>query len=78
MKDPFVTDSYIDSPARESLKHMDGCYSKNILKNKSFMNSRRAIQSGADKISRTFKNMRNTFGDLSQVNFNLLIQCTNL
>ncbi|CAF4885512.1 unnamed protein product [Pieris macdunnoughi] len=66
MKDPFVTDSYIDSPTRDSLKHIDGCYSKNLFKNKSFMNSRRALQSGADKISRTFKNMRNTFGDLSQ------------
>ncbi|CAK1541473.1 unnamed protein product [Leptosia nina] len=65
MKDPFVTESFIDSPSRES-KHVDGCYSKNVLKNKSFLNSRRALQSGADKISRTFKNMRSTFCDLSQ------------
>lgn len=65
MKDPFVKD--IDSPARESLKNVDGCYNKNIFKTSSFANSRRALQSGADKISKTFRSVRNTFGNLSQV-----------
>ncbi|KAH9641304.1 hypothetical protein HF086_013286 [Spodoptera exigua] len=55
MKDPFVKDSVIDSPARESLRNVEGCYNKNIFKTSSFANSRRALQSGADKISRTFR-----------------------
>lgn len=67
MKDPFVTDSGIDSPSRESLRNVDGCYNRNLFKGKSFANSRRALQSGAEKISRTFKCVRNTFGNLSQV-----------
>ncbi|CAG4934126.1 unnamed protein product [Colias eurytheme] len=66
MKDPFVNDSCIDSPARDSLKNIDGCYSKNLFKNKPFINSRRALQSGAEKISKTFKSVRNSFGNLSQ------------
>ncbi|CAH2232013.1 uncharacterized protein LOC120627864 [Pararge aegeria] len=66
MKDPFVTDSGIDSPARESLRNIEGCYNRNLFKGKSFANSRRALQSGAEKISRTFKCVRNTFGNLSQ------------
>ncbi|CAH1641296.1 unnamed protein product [Spodoptera littoralis] len=66
MKDPFVKDSVIDSPARESLRNVEGCYNKNIFKTSSFANSRRALQSGADKISRTFRSVRNTFGNLSQ------------
>lgn len=69
MTDPFASDSGIGSPAHESLKNVDGCYNKNILKSKSFANSRRALQSGAEKISRTFRSMRNTFGNLSQVTF---------
>lgn len=69
MTDPFASDSGIDSPAHESLKNVDGCYNKNILKSKSFANSRRALQSGAEKISRTFRSMKNTFGNLSQVIF---------
>ncbi|KAF9810598.1 hypothetical protein SFRURICE_021051 [Spodoptera frugiperda] len=67
MKDPFVKDSVIDSPARESLRNVEGCYNKNIFKTSSFANSRRALQSGADKISRTFRSVRNTFGNLSQI-----------
>lgn len=66
MKDPFVNDSGIDSPARDSLKNIEGCYNRNLFKGKSFANSRRALQSGAEKISRTFKSVRNTFGNLSQ------------
>ncbi|CAH0713968.1 unnamed protein product, partial [Brenthis ino] len=66
MKDPFVNDSGIDSPTRDSLRNVEGCYNKNIFKGKSFANSRRALQSGAEKISRTFKSVRNTFGNLSQ------------
>ena len=69
MKDPFVTDSGIDSPTRESFRNIEGCYNRNIFKGKSFANSRRALQSGAEKISRTFKSVRNTFGNLSQVIF---------
>lgn len=69
MKDPFVKDC-IDSPAKDSLKKVDGCYNKSIFKGESFANSRRALQSGADKISRTFRSVRNTFGNLSQVRFN--------
>nr|XP_021208386.1 uncharacterized protein LOC101742718 isoform X2 [Bombyx mori] len=65
MKDPFVKDS-IDSPAHGSLRNVEGCYNKNIFKNASFVNSRRALQSGADKITRTFRSVRNTFGNLSQ------------
>ncbi|CAH0402635.1 unnamed protein product [Chilo suppressalis] len=64
MKDPFATD-ISDSPAH-SLKNIDGCYNKNIFKTKSFANSRRALQSGADKISRTFRSVKNSFGNLSQ------------
>lgn len=67
MKDPFVNDSGIDSPARDSMRNIEGCYNKNIFKGKSFANSRRALQSGAEKITRTFKSVRNTFGNLSQV-----------
>lgn len=67
MKDPFAKDLAVDSPTRESLKNVDGCYNKKIFKSSSFANSRRAIQSGADKISRTFRSVRNTFGNLSQV-----------
>lgn len=74
MTDPFATDSGIDSPAHESLKNVDGCYNKNILKSKSFANSRRALQSGAEKISRTFRSMKNTFGNLSQVNLWLCLK----
>ncbi|KAL4711813.1 hypothetical protein ACJJTC_005982 [Scirpophaga incertulas] len=64
MKDPFVTDA-IDSPTH-SLNNVDGCFNKNPFKTKSFASSRRALQSGADKITKTFKSMRNTFGNLSQ------------
>lgn len=67
MKDPFAKDLAIDSPTRDSLKHVDGCCNKNLFKSSSFANSRRALQSGADKISRTFRSVRNTFGNLSQV-----------
>lgn len=67
MKDPFVTDSGIDSPTRDSFRNNEGCYNRNIFKGKSFASSRRALQSGAEKISRTFKSVRNTFGNLSQV-----------
>lgn len=67
MKDPFAKDLAIDSPTRESFNNVDGCYNKNIFKTGSFANSRRALQSGADKISRTFRSVRNTFGNLSQV-----------
>lgn len=67
MKDPFVKDSVIDSPTRDSLRNVDGCYNKNIFKTNSFANSRRALQSGADKITRTLRSVRNTFGNLSQV-----------
>ncbi|KAI5635671.1 hypothetical protein NE865_11577 [Phthorimaea operculella] len=66
MKDPFASDSGIDSPSHESLKNVDGCYNKNIFKTKTFANSRRALQSGAEKITRTFRNVRNSFGNLSQ------------
>ncbi|XP_059052102.1 uncharacterized protein LOC131846733 [Achroia grisella] len=65
MKDPFETDATIDSPIH-SLKNVDGCYNKKLFKTKSFANSRRALQSGAEKISRTFRSVRNTFGNLSQ------------
>ncbi|VVC97073.1 unnamed protein product [Leptidea sinapis] len=66
MKDPFVNESFIDSPAKDSLSNIDGCYRKNFFNNKSFMNSRRALQTGAEKISKTFKSVRNTFDNLTQ------------
>ncbi|CAG4968281.1 unnamed protein product [Parnassius apollo] len=66
MKDPFVSDSGIDSPTRDSMKIIDGCYNRNIFKTKPFLNSRRALQSSAEKISKTFKSVRSTFGNLSQ------------
>ncbi|XP_013188318.2 uncharacterized protein LOC132903166 [Amyelois transitella] len=65
MKDPFASDAGIDSPSH-SLKNVDGCYNNSLFKGKTFANSRRALQSGAEKISRTFRSVRNTFGNLSQ------------
>ncbi|XP_013145882.1 PREDICTED: uncharacterized protein LOC106109033 [Papilio polytes] len=66
MRDTFSSDSVIDSPTRESVKIIDGCYNSNIFKAKPFLSSRRALQSSAEKISKTFKSVRNTFGNLSQ------------
>lgn len=73
MKDPFAKDVAvgIDSPTRDSAKKVDGCYNRNIFKTSSFASSRRALQSGADKLSKTFRSVRNTFGNLSQVRFSL-------
>lgn len=69
-----LTNSGIDSPSHDSLKNVEGCYSKNIFRTNTFANSRRALQSGAEKITKTFRSVRNTFGNLSQVRV-LKISC---
>ncbi|XP_041971611.1 uncharacterized protein LOC121727704 [Aricia agestis] len=66
IKDSLPVEAGIDSSTKDSLMKIDGCYNRNIFNNKTIVNSRRALQSGADKISKTFKSMRNTFDNLSQ------------
>lgn len=66
MKDPFVRDS-IDSPVRDRCRNIDGCYYRHFFNGQSFASSRRALQNGAEKISKTFKCVRNTFGNISEV-----------
>ncbi|XP_048482398.1 uncharacterized protein LOC105386423 [Plutella xylostella] len=66
MKDPFVNDSFAESPAHESLKTSNGCYSRKLFKTNSFANSRRALQTSAEKITKTFRSVKNTFGNISE------------
>lgn len=68
MRDPIISESVMDSPTHDNLKNVDdGCYNKNIFTSKPFVNSRRALRSGAEKITKTLRNVRNTFGNISQV-----------
>lgn len=67
LQDSFLLESVMDSPVHENGKRIEGCYKNNPFMSKSFANSRRALRSGAEKISKTIRNVRNTFGNLSQV-----------